>query len=386
MRVLFTSQPLTGHVASLVPLIRSLSDRGHAVAVATGRQFAATAEAAGAHFINVGLPSIEALLDGEELFRKALNGTVMNDVFIGGWSRRMVGPLSEAATTWRADTMISEDTEFAGMMVAEQLGIPHVQVHLGAIPSVELILAHHRDALAVLRRSAGLAPDPEPALRGDRLRFVLAFPNWQPDGLPPKDAVLASAIHGQPPGEKEHDRPRIYASLGTIFGRVPGLAETVARGLDDPAWDVTFAAGGADEVAHVVHSAARHINVVGYADQRTAIRDADIVVCHAGFNTVADAVEAARPMVVLPIAADQLIHAAGAIRNGIATTATRAVRTGPFDVFRIDPDLLSDADVHDAVEELLTNPTYRHSLHDFRARTLALAGVAILDEMLTSGS
>ena len=60
--------------------------------------------------------------------------------------------------------------------------------------------------------------------------------------------------------------------------------------------------------------------VTGFAPQRAALARADVVISHAGLNTVLDALAAGKPVLALPIAFDQpgvaarLVHAGAGLR------------------------------------------------------------------------
>ncbi|QLQ36704.1 glycosyltransferase [Micromonospora robiginosa] len=101
------------------------------------------------------------------------------------------------------------------------------------------------------------------------------------------------------------DRPVVYVSFGTIFYRRPDLLRTVIIGA---------AATGAQVVASVGDLAEElalpdDVLTAPYLPQREVLERADVFVTHGGYNSVAESIRAATPMLVIPLAVDQPIQA-----------------------------------------------------------------------------
>ncbi|MEU7844967.1 glycosyltransferase [Micromonospora sp. NPDC049114] len=111
------------------------------------------------------------------------------------------------------------------------------------------------------------------------------------------------------------DRPLVYVSFGTIFYRRPDLLRTVVTGA---------AATGAQVIAAVGDLAAElalpdDVLTAGYLPQRAVLERADVFVTHGGYNSVAESIRAATPMLVIPLAVDQPIQAYFVERAGFGT-------------------------------------------------------------------
>ncbi|MEU8170324.1 glycosyltransferase [Micromonospora sp. NPDC049004] len=111
------------------------------------------------------------------------------------------------------------------------------------------------------------------------------------------------------------DRPLVYVSFGTIFYRRPDLLRMVVTGA---------AATGAQVIAAVGDLAAElalpdDVLTAGYLPQRAVLERADVFVTHGGYNSVAESIRAATPMLVIPLAVDQPIQAYFVERAGFGT-------------------------------------------------------------------
>ena len=58
-------------------------------------------------------------------------------------------------------------------------------------------------------------------------------------------------------------------------------------------------------------------HVASYVSQRAVLERCAVVICHGGYGTLLDAVDAAVPLIVVPFGADQFINAATVERLGI---------------------------------------------------------------------
>ncbi|MCF0096351.1 glycosyltransferase [Micromonospora sp. MH99] len=119
------------------------------------------------------------------------------------------------------------------------------------------------------------------------------------------------------------DRPLVYVSFGTIFYRRPDLLRMVVTGA---------AATGAQVIAAVGDLAAElalpdDVLTAGYLPQREVLERADVFVTHGGYNSVAESIRAATPMLVIPLAVDQPIQAYFVERAGFGTALEPAAVT-----------------------------------------------------------
>jgi MGT family glycosyltransferase len=142
-------------------------------------------------------------------------------------------------------------------------------------------------------------------------------------------------------------RPLVYVSFGTIFYRRPELLRTVILGAAATGAQVIAAVGDlAEELA-----LPDDVITAPYLPQREVLERADVFVTHGGYNSVAESIRAATPMLVIPLAVDQPIQSYFVGAAGFGTA--------------LEPADATEKAVADAVADLL-DPT-----RDYRARLRA---------------
>ena len=168
MRVLISSTPEQSHLAPQMPLALELQRRGHDVLVACGaqvgdyaRQIGIATAAAGLdldpHRLGAGLP-VKAPNDlpSEMLVRWARRA-----VFVETFAAALAPDLRRIAHDWRPDVMMRDGSEYAAWVVGEAVGVPVVTITFGRLPEPADEVETAGDALAELRRTQDLGPDPE---------------------------------------------------------------------------------------------------------------------------------------------------------------------------------------------------------------------------------
>jgi zeaxanthin glucosyltransferase len=117
------------------------------------------------------------------------------------------------------------------------------------------------------------------------------------------------------PWQRLDGRRVIYASLGTLQNRRPGVLRTIAaacQGLDSQLV-ISHGGGLSDDEAKAL---AGGPVVVPYAPQRAVLGLASLTITHAGLNTVLDSLAAGVPLVTIPITYEQPAIAARVLRTG----------------------------------------------------------------------
>ncbi|MGG6099730.1 glycosyltransferase [Pantoea allii] len=120
------------------------------------------------------------------------------------------------------------------------------------------------------------------------------------------------------------EKPRIFASLGTLQGHRYGLFKTIVKACEEIDGQLLLAHCGrltafqAEELAR-----SRHTQVVDFADQSAALSQAQLAITHGGMNTVLDAINYRTPLLALPLAFDQPGVASRIVYHGIGKRASR---------------------------------------------------------------
>ena len=391
MRILFTVQPSVGHLHPLVPVANALTGAGHEVAVCSAPSFGPEVEEFGLEHLGAGLDWSMSDQSTWDVFPPmpppgpdfpAWAVLTLADITTG----QMVPDLLTIAAGWRPDLIVREGMEYGGCLAAERLGIPHASVAGNAyaaldspdidyFPGNRLMVA---EPLARHREGLGLPPDPEVRMPFRHLHLAFTPPAWDGASVA-RPANISFLRHSStvPPGARLPDwvgplpdRPTVFASLGTVFNKTPGVLEAIVQALVDEPVNVIVAIGRDQDPARFGPQP-DHIRLEPYLPQPLLLEHCDAFLTHGGFNSVKEALGAGVPMVALPISADQPYSAERCAAIGAGRTVGAGDRTPHA--------------IRDAVRQVLTDPGYRAGAGGFQAEMMALPGsdevVALLERL-----
>ncbi|HSU22270.1 MAG TPA: lycopene beta-cyclase CrtY [Variovorax sp.] len=412
--------PFTSHIRALEALADALHSRGHRISWLHQADVGALIRSPHVEFHALGAATHPS---------GSLDGVVARAARPGGPSglRRVIRDVAEATDmlcreapgrlrALGVDVVIADQMEAAGGLVAAHLGLPFVSVAcalpVNREPRVPLPVMHwalatdpaglqmnqgservydwlmrpHAEVIARHAAAFGLPPRTRidqclsPSLQ---LAQTVAGFDFAREAAPavlqavgplrgPMDAEEALERHA--PGIV-HDRPFVFASLGTLQGGRFRLFLRIARACRDVGAQVL--------VAHCDRLDARQADalrragatwVTGFAPQRDAVARADVVITHAGLNTVMDALAAGKPMLALPIAFDQ------------PGCAARVVHAGAG--LRILPGLATSGAIRKALRRLLDEPRFAEAARSLAPAVRAAGGTALavglIERMLSS--
>jgi len=299
-----SSQPAFSHAAQLIPLVRELERRGHSVTVATARGFARS-------LISHGLDARPFGCDweirpGDETYDR----TVGLRTFFGFPEvpdQSSVRDLTRVAAPTGAQLIVREYSEFTGWAVAASMGITLVtQGIIHRLPPegearVATLAAH----------VASLAGVPSPRsfeeLLGSALLDVVPpsfrWP-WEHGArraVPARPSLFDGSVDEEPPSWLTglgHERPLVYATLGTIYTESPSLWRVVLSALSRLAADAIVTTGRR-AAAERIGQVPSNVRVERYVPQSHLLPRCRAVVCHAGFNTLIGAFTPRGPQPVL---------------------------------------------------------------------------------------
>jgi UDP:flavonoid glycosyltransferase YjiC (YdhE family) len=361
MRVLFTTQPATGHLNPLVPFARALVGAGHEVAFACADCFRPDVEAAG-------FPAFPAGLDWRadqmtRFFPDAPPPGPSRSPWINRhWrlttARATVPDLLALAERWQPDLFVREGIEYGACLAAELLGLPHAAA--GAFwfrPSAPLMAP-----LDEMRCELGLAPDPLGTQIYPYLALAPMPPSWvAPDEEPPPTVHF---VRPDPPdpaaagelqswlADRTPGRPLVHATLGTTeANRTPGLYEAILNGLRDEPIDLAIAVGEHQDPASFGPQPP-NVRIERHVDHGALLPRCDAVVAHGGFGTIMGCLAAGVPMVVIPVQGDQPRNAQRCADLGVGLV--------------VGPEERTPEAIRAAVRAVLAEPSYRKSAERLR--------------------
>jgi len=384
MRFLLTTQPGYGHFRPLLPLAHGLVAAGHEVRIGTSASFAGAVEREGLTAEVVGLDwlhGVESTIPPELLAPQANTlETHFAHKFVRMTAGRLAADVVALADRWRPDLIVRETTEYGGSLAAQALGLPSAALQV-ASPTLmsDGVLAEVAVALDEIRPQLGLPADPDlaalrdelvicfapPALHDPTVRLPAGLRSFHPgpapaDG-PPPDAIAGLGV----------ERPLVYATLGTVFNdpeyQLPFFS-AIRDGLFDAPVDLLMTVGPYVDPS-ALGEVRPGVRVLAYVPQRAVLDRCAVVVCHGGYGTLLDAVDAGVPLVVVPFGADQFVNAAAIQRLGIGIVR--------------DEESLSPQTIREAVDSLLdARSPHRQRLQALCEAWRALPGPAEAAEAL----
>ena len=388
MRVLFSTNPGTGHFRPLLPLARALSLRAHQVTFAASPPFVPEVEAAGFSCQPVGEPwlirdfvsyfPVLATVTGEA---RAL--VAYRQVFAGPPAAEAARGIVNLHSRQPFDLVVFEASSYGGAVAAEVLGLPHAAVGISSlsvdrrwVAQLGAQLQHLRDefglsddpALEMPFRHLLLSPVPSPmygraelpgSFRAIRMESFEPGPH---EGLPPW-------FEGLPP------RPLVYLTLGTVQNKKPAVFRTFMTALAQEDLTLVVTTGHDQDPADLGEPPA-NVWVERFVPQNSLLPRCSAVVSHGGSGTLRAGVWYGLPQVMLPWGGDQHQNAKICRDLGLAVV--------------LDPVALSEQAIRDAVSAVLEKPSYRLAAaavsEDMRAMPGIELGLRLLEDLVADGA
>ncbi|CAO5153724.1 Glycosyltransferase, MGT family [Frankia sp. AiPs1] len=388
-RVLFVVPPLTGHVNPAVGVAGALAGRGHEVALAGHA-------AVIGHLIPPGmrlyaLPELAdesaraAILARSHSLRGPASLKFLWEEFLLPLNTAMIPAIERTVDEFRPDVLVVDQQMIGAALIARRRGLHWATL---ATTSAEFddpygVLAGLGQWVTSLLRdfqvTHGLSE--AEADRGD-LRFsdelviVFSVPELlrrpeAPDGptLPRNSIFVGSAagglrVTGAPfPWEwLDPKRAAVLVSLGTVTREAGGrFLRAAAEGLltlSDRVQAIVVAPPGLIDDLR----ASDDLLVTASVPQVELMGRLSAVVCHAGNNTVCEALSHGLPLVVAPVRDDQPVIAEQVVRSGAGVRIKFGRAGAPI--------------VRSAVSSVLDDPAHRRAAEQLRDAFRAAGGVA----------
>jgi MGT family glycosyltransferase len=373
-RFLFVVPPLAGHINPLVGVATELGRRGHEVAWAGAGEVIRPLAGAQVRVFRCAMPPVQAMLRPEGVHGFAALKFLWENVLVP-LGRAMEPGVRAAVDEFAPDVLVVDQQAIAGALVATRLGLPWAT---SASTSAELA-----DPLAglpkVSERLRALVRELQQDRAEDDLRFsrdlVLAFSTAALAGQDDRVRFVGPSIHDRPdvdfPWEElDFGRQLILVTLGTVNAGGRFLAECVAalRARSDRLQAVVVDPGGA------LPDGSPDVLVRRRVPQLALLEKAAAVICHAGHNTVCEALHHGVPLVVAPIRDDQPIVADQVVRAGAGV--------------RLRYSRATAAHIGAALDTVLDEPAFRQGAalisDSFRAAGGSAAAAAGLEELALS--
>jgi len=315
-----------GHLQMLLPLLEGLRTRGCSVHVFTHVDFRAAVERAGGRFVD-----LYARHPIEQADATSVPVPCRFVSFAGVYAE----PVTEEVAALGPDIVAGDTFSVIAPVVARRLGLPYVSVIGNHAPVPERVLAALRvdprvaiseacHAAVARLRDVHHIPEAHPFWYANALSPHLNLYGEPVEFLPTADrpafepvaflGSLAPALRrsgGTTVFPRDRRRLRIYVSFGTvIWWYFAPIALAALRSIADACTDldahVMIGLGG-----HLLDPAAAatitrpNVTLHAFADQWTALEEADLLITHHGLNSTHEAIYHQVPMLSYPFFGDQ---------------------------------------------------------------------------------
>ncbi|MDQ3761214.1 MAG: glycosyltransferase [Actinomycetota bacterium] len=376
-RFLFVVPPLVGHALPTIAVAQELADRGHLVAWAGHADTVGPLLPPGARLLpvaaNFGGETLAQLRHRSLGLRGAAAFRFLWAEFLIPLAVSMLPGVAAAVHKFRPDVLVADQQALAGALVARQRGLPWAT---SATTSAELtdqfatmpaLGGWARQCLFDLQRALAVSDPVDLRFSG---HLVLAFTTEAlvgPIGAFPEHYVFVGPSIGARAGTVSFPwdwldpaRQHVLVTLGT-------LNPAVGRRLFATA--VQAVASLADRLQVIlvapptlVDPPPDHVLVREFVPQLDLLPFVQVVVSHAGHNTVCETLAHGVPLVVAPIRDDQPVIAEQVVRAGAG--------------IRVHFGRVGATELRTAVTTVLDGPSYRAAARRVQISFAAAGGAA----------
>lgn len=359
----------------MLPLAQAFAARGDDVVVAAAASHSERIERLGLRFEPTG-PTMREMAPELEKHRAGFaRPAAMHDrraAFTGRFAEieapRRIEGLHRVVATARPDVLIHESADLAAPIAGAAARIPTIN-HAFGLPIPEPALHRAGEAMAPFWRAAGLEPDElAGAYRGSYVGICPPSFRAELPRTPSRVYALRPAEALSPPGPPRHDRPLVYATLGTTFN----ATQTFRTLLDAFAaidCDVVMTIGRDGEPADL-EPIPVNVQVERYIPQAEILPNCDAVVAHAGSGSVLAALAHGLPLVLVPQGADQFANADACTAAGVAEA--------------IDPSELTVERLREALERVIGGAAYAAAARSVAAEIAAMPSAASVADAIAA--
>ncbi|MBV7245841.1 glycosyltransferase [Streptomyces sp. MW-W600-10] len=354
MRVLLAATPGAGHVMPLIPILNAFRAAGHDVAFAISDEIVVPGLDSSVRCFTKAAPRFPVCPYPHGPERTAWWVRVNTEM---AWASYL--STLEIIEEFKPDIIVRDSAERGAYLAAEVLGIPHVNVLVGAESVLKPYIERERLISEPLRKSLGLPEDPSGSTQIP-LGIALTHPRFfggRAD-LHPYSTFYCVDPPAEP-RETDTGRPSVLVSLGSSMA-VPHtrFAHRILTGpLRD---DVRITVAVPDHLRHELVKEFPRADILGFDDLSPHLEHADVVVSHGGFGTVRAALHRGIPMHITPFWSDQFL-------NAECITECGAGLALPW-------DSCSPQELAESVLRVVRESTFRNAAHAFSEDAHALPG------------
>jgi MGT family glycosyltransferase len=344
--VLFLSFPMHGHVYPTLTIAEELGRRGHRVTYATTETFADEVRRAGVELLRYDdeLASIPAGVSPDA----GTDEITLTSISFVVQGLHMLVPLVRWPADHPPDLVVCDPLTFAaGAVLSQAWGVPLITTHPNVAFNKEFnwpaelrgqlmedpVLGPR--AVAIETEMAAILADhglnEERLDRADDLAMVFVPRQLQPHAETFGDNYVfvgpctdGAVFDGEwrPAG----DRPVLFISLGTLYNERPEHLRRFAEAFGQLEWQVVMSVGGSSSTA-AGGELPPNFELHEWVPQLSVLEHASVFLTNGGLGGITSALQQGTPMVLVPEAAEQLMHAGQVADLGLGRIVSLADST-----------------------------------------------------------
>lgn len=325
--------PAHGHHNPTLPVVQELVKRGNTVRYYSFSEFQEKIEDTGAEFINCDSFLPELSKEQEEAM-KNVSTTEMTivDLQITG---RMDSFLKEQVEEFKPDVIYTDSVCFWGKLTARKYKIPMVvstttfafnkyssQYMKNSFSEIMDLVKGSKRVKAELKKLEEYGYHEKsimPLVNNDNYTdtVVYATKQYQPcsNTFSNHYAFVGPSLLTDIQPQKEHGRPLVFISLGTVINDRPAFYHSCIQALSSENVDVIISCGKAVDTASF-GKLPENVQVFPYVNQLEVLSRANVFLTHCGMNSVSESLYMATPMVLFPQTNEQMAVARRAEEMG----------------------------------------------------------------------
>ena len=369
---MFFCIPAYGHHNPTIAVVKELVNRGNNVRYYSFHEFRDKIESTGAEFIACDsyLPEVsEEIVSGST----AMSTTEMTIVDLKT-TAKMDGFLKEQVEEFKPDVIVSDSVCFWGKLTARKYKIPMVvstttfafnkyssSYMKSSFSEIVGLIMGNRRIKVELKKLEAYGYHEKSILSliqndNDTDTIVYATEKYQPcsETFSEHYAFVGPSLLTDLKPDKEHDRPLVYISLGTVVNNKPDFYKKCIQALKDENVDVIISCGRVVD-PNTLNGLADNVKVYSSVNQLEILSKANVFLTHNGMNSTSESLYMGTPMVFFPQINEQRAVARRAKEMGAGVELKKESVDG----------------IHDAIMEVLTNEKYAKCAmecsEDFRA-------------------
>lgn len=331
--------PAHGHTNPMLPVAKALVQRGNTVRFYSFHEFEEKIKATGVEFVSCD-KFVPQLTQEEEQKLKEVSTTEMSiqDIRI---TLKMNDFLEQEFQTFQPDVVYTDSVCFWGKLNAwkyhvpmvvststfafNQLSSQYMKYSRKELSDMILGLPKISKELKTLEPYGYHVKNTLSLIQNDNNTDSVVYTSkkFQPyaESFSNHYAFVGPSVFSKAQPEKEHEKPLVYISMGTVINERPDFYNKCIDALKDLEADILISCGKTMDIS-LLGTLPENVKVYPYVNQLDILSKANVFITHCGMNSVSESLYMATPMVLYPQTNEQYAVARRVSEGGAGVILT----------------------------------------------------------------